>query len=109
MPIMKISHLLPLTASLLLALAGCAKAPEINVIPCPESVQQHSGIFRVAGVPVKADPSMDEESMQWVNSFAQNLTLVTGKTTEVLPDVSGKCIEFTVNAELAPEEYILDV
>lgn len=106
---MKISHLLPLTASLLLALAGCAKAPEINVIPCPESVQQHSGIFRVAGVPVKADPSMDEESMQWVNSFAQNLTLVTGKTTEVLPDVSGKCIEFTVNAELAPEEYILDV
>ena len=94
---------------MLLALAGCTKAPEINVIPCPESVEQHSGIFRVAGVPVKADPSLDGESLQWVNSFAQNLTLVTGKKTEVLQDASGKCIEFALNPELAPEEYQLDV
>ena len=54
---MKNTFVLPLMASMLLAFASCTKAPEINVIPCPESVEQHDGIFRVAGVPVKADHS----------------------------------------------------
>ena len=96
-------------ASMLLAFASCTKAPEINVIPCPESVEQHDGIFRVAGVPVKADQSLDTESLQWINSFAQNLTLVTGKKSEVVSDATGKCIEFALDQELAPEEYFIDI
>ena len=96
-------------ASMLLAFASCTKAPEINVIPCPESVEQHDGIFRVAGVPVKADQSLDSESLQWINSFAQNLTLVTGKKSEVVSDATGKCIEFALDKELAPEEYFIDI
>ena len=106
---MKHNLVLPLMASMLLAFASCTKAPEINVIPCPESVEQHDGIFRVAGVPVKADQSLDSESLQWINSFAQNLTLVTGKKSEVVSDATGKCIEFALDQELAPEEYFIDI
>ena len=106
---MKHTLVLPLMASMLLAFASCTKAPEINVIPCPESVEQHDGIFRVAGVPVKADQSLDSESLQWINSFAQNLTLVTGKKSEVVSDATGKCIEFALDQELAPEEYFIDI
>ena len=106
---MKHTLVLPLMASMLLAFASCTKAPEINVIPCPESVEQHDGIFRVAGVPVKADQSLDSESLQWINSFAQNLTLVTGKKSEVVSDAAGKCIEFALDKELAPEEYFIDI
>lgn len=106
---MKNTFVLPLMASMLLAFASCTKAPEINVIPCPESVEQHDGIFRVAGVPVKADQSLDSESLQWINSFAQNLTLVTGKKSEVVSDAAGKCIEFALDQELAPEEYFIDI
>lgn len=101
---------MPLMASVLLTVAaGCAKAPEINVIPCPESVVQQSGVFRISGVPVKTDVALDSESQQLVNSFAQRLTLVTGQKTEVTSGASGRCIEFALDTTLAPEEYSLDV
>ena len=107
---MKHHLLIPIVASALTAAAvGCSKAPEFNVVPYPESVTLQSGTFRVAGVPVKTDAALDAESMQVANSFAQHLTLVTGKKTEAVPDASGRCIEFAMNSNLAPEEYWLDV
>ena len=107
---MKHYHLMPIVASALLVFAAsCTKTPDFNVIPRPASVELNDGTFKIAGVPVKADASLDDESMQWINTFAQRLTLVTGKKTEVLPEVSGRCVEFSLNGTLAPEEYVLDV
>ena len=99
-----------LTAAVLgISVAGCTKTPEINVIPCPESIVKAEGTFNVAGVPVKLGAELDEETIQWANTFAQKLTSVTGKTSEVVSDAAGKCIELELNKELAPEEYWLDV
>ena len=101
---------MPILVSALLLLAeGCTKTPDFNVIPRPAAVELSDGTFKIAGVPVKVGASLDDESVQWVNTFAQHLTLVTGKKTEVLPEVSGRCVEFEFNDALAPEEYLLDV
>lgn len=101
--------LVTILASVCLVAASCAKVPEPRIIPCPESIEVQNGKFKVAGVPVKADATLDEASLQWANTFAQRLTTVTGKKTEVNADAKGKCIEFVLNKELAPEEYYLDV
>lgn len=99
-----------LTAAVLgISVAGCTKTPEINVIPCPESIVKAEGTFNVAGAPVKLGAELDEETIQWANTFAQKLTSVTGKTSEVVSEAAGKCIELELNKELAPEEYWLDV
>ena len=101
--------LVTILASVCIVAASCAKVPEPRIIPCPESIEVQNGKFKVAGVPVKADATLDEASLQWANTFAQRLTTVTGKKTEVNADAKGKCIEFVLNKELAPEEYYLDV
>ena len=101
--------LVTILASVCLVAASCAKVPEPRIIPCPESIEVQNGKFKVAGVPVKADAALDEASLQWANTFAQRLTTVTGKKTEVNADAKEMCIEFVLNKELAPEEYYLDV
>ncbi len=65
--------------------------------------------FHYICIPVKLGAELDEETIQWANTFAQKLTSVTGKTSEVVSDAAGKCIELELNKELAPEEYWLDV
>ena len=72
--------LVTILASVCLVAASCAKVPEPRIIPCPESIEVQNGKFKVAG-----------------------------KKTEVNADAKGKCIEFVLNKELAPEEYYLDV
>ncbi len=102
-------QLITIAATALLMTACCTKAPEINVIPRPQTVEALEGVFKVAGVPILADKNLDNESLQCLNSFAQKLTTVTGSTSSVVEQAGGKCVEFRLNAELAPEEYQLDV
>lgn len=99
-----------LPALLIFAAVGCeVVTPEINIIPQPISVEKGEGVFKVAGVNVCVGEGLDNESIEWVNTFAQRLTLVTGKTSKVVATPSDKCIEFVLNPELSGEEYNLDV
>ena len=98
-----------LLAVVAIAVAGCTKAPEINVVPNPESIVKGDGVFKIAGASVCIGEGLDAESVQWANTFAQRLTLVTGKQSRVVASPEGRCVEFVLNAELADEEYVLEV
>ncbi len=106
---MKNHQLITIAAAVLLAAAGCSRAPEVNVIPCPQNVEVAEGVFKVAGVPIVVPSELDNESLQCINTFAQRLTAATGSSSMVVEQHKGKHIEFTINKELAPEEYQLDV
>ncbi|MGM9739305.1 MAG: beta-N-acetylhexosaminidase [Candidatus Cryptobacteroides sp.] len=98
-----------LCAAFAAALVGCAEAPEIHIVPNPESLVKGEGVFKIAGAPIVAGEGLDDESAVVANTFAQHLTLVTGKKSEVVSSAAGKAVEFALNPELASEEYKLDV
>ena len=104
---LKISKIL--CAAFAAALVGCAEAPEIHIVPNPESLVKGEGVFKIAGAPIVAGEGLDAESAVVANTFAQHLTLVTGKKSEVVSSAAGKAVEFALNPELAEEEYKLDV
>ena len=107
---MKTDRLLSIfSTAAIFMVSACAGVPEIHVIPQPESITVSKGSFSVAGAKICAGKDLDEESLQWVNTFAQRLTLVTGKTSEVVSEPSGRCIEFVADAEMPAEAYTLDV
>ena len=87
--------------------AACAKPvpQEFRVIPMPSEVNIAEGAFCVKGVQIYVDPAMDELSQKAVGRFVTALETATGVKTK-----SGKKgICFTVNADLAPEAYSIDI
>ena len=98
-----------LCAAFIAALAGCSEAPEIHIVPNPESLVKGEGVFKIAGASIVAGEELDAESAVVANTFAQHLTLVTGRKSEVVASAAGKAVEFALNPELAEEEYKLDV
>ena len=92
-----------------LAVMACAKTvpvpQEFHVIPMPAQVSITEGAFCVKGVQISVDPAMDELSQKAVGRFVEALETATGTKTK-----SGKKgICFTVNADLAPEAYSIDI
>lgn len=106
---MRIRVLNLFSAAAAVILSGCCKTPEINVVPAPESVVQGKGVFKIAGASICTGEGLDQESVQWANTFAQRLTLVTGKPSKVVAEPAGKCVVLVSNPELAPEAYKLSV
>jgi len=105
-----ISSLACLAATLLMASCAPKTAPEISVIPVPESVSVHrSGAFNVAGAPVSYDASLDELSKSHIKAFAQKLSAATGKPNPVAEKLSNKGFSFFVDKNLAEEEYSIEI
>ena len=99
----KTIELLALTA----LMVACAKPvpQEFHVIPMPAQVNITEGAFCVKGVQISVDPAMDELSQKAVGRFVEALETATGTKTK--KGQKGMC--FTVNADLAPEAYSIDI
>ena len=100
-------RIFPLCAALAL-FAACSQPlpnPEaFSVIPCPNEVSFSQGAFNVKGVAVSVDPALDEASQAAVQRFVSALETATGVKTK-----SGKALSFVLNANLAPEQYVIDI
>ena len=100
-------RIFPLCAALAL-FAACSQPlpnPEaFSVIPCPNEVSLSQGAFNVKGVAVSVDPALDEASQAAVQRFVSALETATGVKTK-----SGKALSFVLNANLAPEQYVIDI
>ena len=100
-------RIFPLCAALAL-FAACSQPlpnPEaFSVIPCPNEVSLSQGAFNVKGVAVSVDPALDEASQAAVQRFVSALETATGVKTK-----SGKALCFVLNANLAPEQYVIDI
>ena len=90
-----------------LAVMACAKPvpQEFHVIPMPDQVSITDGAFCVKGVQISVDPAMDELSQKAVGRFVEALETATGVKTKT----GSKGICFTVNPDLAPEAYTIDI
>ena len=96
-------------ASSLLA-AFCARTPqEFHVVPMPESVTIGEGSFRIDGQQIFIDPLLDEASAGAVESFAERLSLVSGKPSPCSREDAGQIIRFCLNPNLGNEEYAINV
>lgn len=91
------------------ALAACTQAPSVNIVPCPQSVEVHSGVFKAAGAPVYADPALDEASQKHIGEFAEKLAMLTGKKSSVVEAPAKGGFSFYLDETLATEEYTLEV
>ncbi len=90
-----------------LAAVACAKPrPQaFQVIPMPADVTLSDGSFSVKGVAVAIDPAMDEASRKAVGRFVSALEKATGVKTKT----GEGGIRFSVNPNLAAEQYSIDV
>ena len=90
-------------AAFLAMLCGCAKdIPELHVVPAPQSVEMKGGFLDVRGINFNCDPAMDSASAGAVRGFAEELSLLCGRTCTA---GEGKGVAFVVDASMAPEAY----
>ena len=97
--------------SVLLAAVACApkEAQTLSVVPYPNEVTFKAGEFCVAGAPVRYEAANDDYSKALFNSFAEQLTLVTGVESAVYEGKAGNGISFVLDAKVPHEAYTITV
>ena len=77
---MKAIHILSTIALLVMPIfAQAKKEVEINIIPCPQSVEVQKGSYNIKKAIINCDPALDKQSQDVTRKFANQLTLVVGK------------------------------
>ena len=97
--------------SVLLAAAACApkNVQTINVVPYPNEVQVSSGTFCVAGASVRYGTAVDERTKALLDSFAHQLSLVTGTESTIYEGEAGDGFTFVLSKGMPHEAYTLNV
>ena len=91
------------------ALVSCAKTEKINVIPYPNDVQIQTGSFKAAGSVVYHSDEIDAPTLAIIEQFASQLSLVSGKKSEICNGSSESGIVFVYDSQIPSESYTLDV
>ena len=97
-----------------LLLASCMQGGQedfFSVIPHPAQVSIHEGFFNVAGEDfyVAEDAAQAGNVAALVQGFASQLSLVTGKQSDMVADSLGAGVRFSLDAGLPAEGYMLAV
>ena len=105
-------------AAALAVLSAYAAQPVPRIIPQPQSYEPAKGACKLSGIIVNCDPAIGEKAVRMVSIFADQLTMVSGKTCTVATPVglaataakgAAKGMNFIPDASLAPEAYTLSV
>ena len=90
---------------------GCQQGTtdSINVIPYPNEVEVKGGTFNAAGAGFCYASEFDQAAKDAINSFASQLSLVTGAESLASEGTASKGFVFRYNAELPAEAYTLSV
>ena len=79
------------------------------MVPYPNEVQMGEGVFDAAGAAFHYGEGLDEASLDVINAFAAQLSLVTGKQSAGEAGVADNGFVFVYNPEIKPEAYTLAV
>lgn len=99
-------------------LAAAKEETELHIIPQPESITMTKGTFKASGATVNCDDRFDELTRNAIQTFANQLSVVTGKVSSyAAPSGLASTIEkgiakgfvFVKDNSLADEEYSIDV
>lgn len=98
-------------SAFLAAAFACTPAdrPTIEVVPYPNEVQMKTGEFRVDGADFHYGEGLDEASVNIVESFARQLSLVSGKESKVAQGNVRDGFIFTLDESLPAEAYELRI
>ena len=91
------------------ALASCTQAEKINVVPFPNDVQLNDGYFKAAGTDIYYVDGIDDSSVNLISQFAEQLSYVSGKQSELKKGPSETGIVFLYDSAMQSEAYALDV
>ncbi len=98
--------------SVLTAFSFKDKEIPVEIIPQPNHLQVHKGDFKVAGAVFSYTPNeLEARTILAINSFASQISLVTGQQNRVETDGSAKDkgFVFQVNSSLGKEEYTINI
>ena len=98
-----------LFASVIAIAACCQVNTPISVVPYPNEVSMGSGSIDIAGIRFNYSPELDIASKAYIETFAGQLSLATGKTSSVKESKKVKGISFISDSSLAKEAYTLDI
>ena len=98
-----------LFASVIAIAACCQENTPISVVPYPNEVSMGSGSIDIAGIRFNYSPELDIASKAYIETFAGQLSLATGKTSSVKESKKVKGISFIPDSSLAKEAYTLDI
>jgi len=93
------------------AILSCSPAEKSNitVVPYPNEVEVKAGTFNAAGAAFHCSADIDEGSMNLINGFAGQLSLVSGQESTVDNNTASDGFNFSVDASLPEEAYTLTV
>lgn len=89
---------------------ACSKSTnEVSIVPQPQSVVVARGSLVLPGATVSYDKGFDDKAVQNITKFADRLSLVTGKQSQISNVLQESGVSFAFNQALAPEEYEINV
>ena len=81
-------------ALLVPALSWAARPATPEIVPVPQKMEITKGSFQVKGVGINCDPTVDARTLKAVRQFADRLSLVTGRTSDVASPIGlAKAVE----------------
>ena len=108
-----------LSLAILAPVLAWAAVPAVpDIVPMPQKIEMAKGSFKVKGVSINCDPTMDAATLKAVRQFADNLSLVTGRMSDVASPIGlAKAVEsgntkglcFLNDASVAPEGYKISI
>lgn len=81
----------------------------INVVPYPNEVNLKKGTFDAAGAQIHYEAGLDERSKALIASFAEQLSLITGKGSTAAEGTSGAGFIFMLDPEMKHEAYTINI
>ena len=88
---------------------SCETGSRISVVPYPNEVIPCRGSFQVSGSTIFHSDCIDSATVAVISKFAERLSVVTGKESDLQQGVSDKGIVFLYDSEMLPEAYSLEV
>ena len=91
------------------AILSCQRGQTISVVPYPNDIQVNRGHFEAAGASMYYDAQIDQQTLNVISQFAQQLSLVTGVESSTNAGTSENGFVFIFDSEVNPEAYTLKV
>ena len=99
-------------------MAWAAKPSVPEIVPMPQKIEMAKGSFKMKGVSINCDPMTDAATLRAVRQFADRLSLVSGKMSDVASPIglakavesgNSKGLYFIKDASIAPEGYKISI
>ena len=93
----------------ILAISSCCQKQTLDVVPYPNEVSMKSGRIDIGGLDFIYSPDLDIASKAYIESFADQLSSITGKLSIVKEGKESQGFVFILDSNLEKEAYTLKV